>query len=70
MHLQEQMLRHKAQKCLGSRNMLNHANGVSGHLINNARGTSEQRNFFPTRKRTLKEKIFEKKSEECTLKIG
>ena len=47
MHLQEQMLRHKAQyrcavSCFGSRNMLKHASGVSG-----------LRNFFPTRKRPL-----------------
>ena len=50
----------RAQYGLGRRNMLKHANEESG-----------LRNFFPTRKRPLKEKkIFEKKSVECTLRIG
>ena len=45
MHLQEQMLRHKAQygcavSCFGSRDMLKNANEVSGNLIYSARGTS------------------------------
>lgn len=51
MHLQKQMLRHKAQygcaeSCFGTRDMLNHANEESG-----------LRNFFPTRKRPLKKNI-------------
>ena len=55
-HLQGRCCGRRTQKCLGSQNML--------------KTRSELRNFFPTRKRPLKEKIFEKKSEECTLKIG
>ena len=44
-HLQGRCCDQWAQKCLGSRDMLNHASGTSG-----------LRNFFPTRKRPLKEK--------------
>ena len=44
-HLQGRCCDQWAQKCLGCRDMLNHASGTSG-----------LRNFFPTRKRPLKEK--------------
>ena len=58
MHLQEQMLRHKAQygcavSCFGSRDMLNHAKRTQ-EFLPHANGVSGQRIFSPTRKRPLK----------------
>ena len=61
-HLQGRCCGRRTQYGLGRRNMLKHANEESG-----------LKNFFPTRAKRAdieRKKIFEKKSEECTLKIG
>ena len=50
-HLQGRCCERRAQYGLGRRNMLKHANEESG-----------LRNFFPTRKRTLKEKKYLKRN--------